>query len=201
MFNVTLTMFFNTLSYPSSQTLSLGSRNTCKIRSCHVEAMPPSSVNLNANESGNFSHGKKLHASNLASGIKAKSFSPLLNHDPLLSKEVSSYERSYFVSSRSNKLEFLKLDSSSIVQNLRNKRLFLENYGASCIVMPCNVSHSWYEEDDLWFWKLEDNERLHLNIAHCFNPQILVPHYKDFVGSPLDKCHVMLEVAIVVASS
>ncbi|KAK7273743.1 hypothetical protein RIF29_14806 [Crotalaria pallida] len=185
MFNVTLTMFFNTLSYPSSQTLSLGSRNTCKIRSCHVEAMPPSSVNLNANESGNFSHGKKLHASNLSSRIKAESFSPLLNHgnsvgiiggvsvdatlnflrkivelssdssskdgansnsnsipfvlcsDPLLSKEISSYERSYFVSSRSNKLEFL---------NLRNKRLFLENYGASCIVMPCNVSHSWYEE-------------------------------------------------------
>ncbi|KAK7273747.1 hypothetical protein RIF29_14810 [Crotalaria pallida] len=80
MFNVTLTMFFNTLSYPSSQTLSFGSRNTCKIRSCHVEAIPPSSVNLNANESGNFSHGKKLHASNLASGIKAESFSPLLNH-------------------------------------------------------------------------------------------------------------------------
>ncbi|KAK7259642.1 hypothetical protein RIF29_25254 [Crotalaria pallida] len=190
MFNVTLTMFFNTLRYPSSQTLSLGSRNMCKIRSCHVEAMPPSSVNLNANESGNFSHGKKLHAS----GIKAESFSPLLNHgnsvgiiggvsvdatlnflrkivelssdssskdeansnsnsipfvlcsDPLLSKEVLSYERSYFVSSRSNKVEFLKLDSSPIVKNLKNKRLFLENSGASCIVMPCNISHSWYEE-------------------------------------------------------
>ncbi|KAK7267389.1 hypothetical protein RIF29_20061 [Crotalaria pallida] len=64
----------------------------CKIRSCHVEAMPPSSVNLNANESGNFSHGKKLHASNLASGIKAESFSPLLNHaaPPSVRKVASS---------------------------------------------------------------------------------------------------------------
>ncbi|KAE9588025.1 hypothetical protein Lal_00002765 [Lupinus albus] len=188
MFNVTLTMSYHTLSYPS-HTL-LGSRNLCRLRSCHVQAMPPSSVILNADESGNFYQSTKLHGSNLASGIKGESVSPLTSHgngvgiiggvsvdatlnflrrivefssdsskggrksnsipfvlcsDPLLNKELLSYEKSHFVSGRS-KVEFFKLDSSPIVQNLRNKRVFLENSGASCIVMPCNVSHSWYEE-------------------------------------------------------
>ena len=31
-----------------------------------------------------------------------------------------------------------------IVENLRRKRVFLEEAGARCIVMPCHVSHAWY---------------------------------------------------------
>ncbi|XP_057454202.1 uncharacterized protein LOC130745826 isoform X2 [Lotus japonicus] len=65
--------------------------------------------------------------------------------DPLLSKELLSYERSYLVSSTSE-VEGLKLDTSSIVQSLMSKRGFLECSGARCVVMPCHVSHSWYEE-------------------------------------------------------
>ncbi|KAL4274210.1 hypothetical protein HN51_042521 [Arachis hypogaea] len=71
----------------------------------------------------------------------------LLCSDPLLNKDLLSYERGHFVSATSKKSESLKLDSSSpIVQNLRNKRAFLEKSGARCIVMPCNISHCWYEQ-------------------------------------------------------
>nr|XP_007150719.1 hypothetical protein PHAVU_005G175300g [Phaseolus vulgaris]ESW22713.1 hypothetical protein PHAVU_005G175300g [Phaseolus vulgaris] len=172
------------LSYPF-QTLLLGCvtaptpRYFGRTRWCHVQATPPSSVILNADESGKFS--EKIHATNLASGRGApfvtqgstvgiiggvsvdatlkflrklvelssedggNSIPFLLCSDPFFSKELLSFERSYFVSSTS-RAENLKLDSSSIVQSLRNKRVFLENSGASCIVMPCNVSHSWYEQ-------------------------------------------------------
>uniref|UniRef100_A0A7N0TDX5 Aspartate racemase n=1 Tax=Kalanchoe fedtschenkoi TaxID=63787 RepID=A0A7N0TDX5_KALFE len=33
-----------------------------------------------------------------------------------------------------------------IIENLRRKREFLERSGARCIVMPCHLSHSWYNE-------------------------------------------------------
>ncbi|KAF3453668.1 hypothetical protein FNV43_RR04109 [Rhamnella rubrinervis] len=33
-----------------------------------------------------------------------------------------------------------------IVENLRNKRAFLEHSGARCIVMPCHISHVWHSE-------------------------------------------------------
>ncbi|KAH1105230.1 hypothetical protein GYH30_038475 [Glycine max] len=86
---------------------------------------------------------RKLVEFSSQDGVNSTPF--VLCSDPLLSKELLSYERSYFVSSTS-KAENLKLDSSPIVQTLRNKRVFLENSGTSCIVMPCNVSHSWYEQ-------------------------------------------------------
>ncbi|KAL5547959.1 hypothetical protein UlMin_003190 [Ulmus minor] len=36
--------------------------------------------------------------------------------------------------------------SSSNIENLRRQRVFLENSGASCIVMPCHISHVWHDE-------------------------------------------------------
>ncbi|XP_021741692.1 uncharacterized protein LOC110707921 isoform X3 [Chenopodium quinoa] len=38
------------------------------------------------------------------------------------------------------------LDHVRMVENLRGKRLFLEEGGARCIVMPCHLSHAWYGE-------------------------------------------------------
>ncbi|EYU24659.1 hypothetical protein ABFS82_04G104800 [Erythranthe guttata] len=35
---------------------------------------------------------------------------------------------------------------SSIVENLRRKRVFLEKSGVCCIAMPCHVSHLWHDE-------------------------------------------------------
>ncbi|CAK8535711.1 unnamed protein product [Lathyrus sativus] len=147
----------------------------CKSRSWKVlSTPPPSSVILNADEGGRFS--KKIHSSNdvsvrndfvtpfgyqgttvgIIGGMSVDATlnflrklvelssqdgqSPipfLLCSDPILNKELLSYERS---------LESFKLDSPDIVKSLRNKRVFLENSGARCIVMPCNVSHSWYEQ-------------------------------------------------------
>ncbi|PIN10132.1 Aspartate racemase [Handroanthus impetiginosus] len=43
-----------------------------------------------------------------------------------------------------NKL--LSIDERSIVENLRCKRVFLEHSGVCCIVMPCHLSHCWYDE-------------------------------------------------------
>lgn len=38
------------------------------------------------------------------------------------------------------------LDRYSIIENLRQKRAFLEQSGVRCIVMPCHISHVWHEE-------------------------------------------------------
>ncbi|KAK7294112.1 hypothetical protein RJT34_16995 [Clitoria ternatea] len=159
-----------------SQSLCYGNthKNLCKARSCHVLAMPSSSFISNAYESCEFYEGKKLYGSSNATPLVSsvgiiggvsvnatlKFFGKLVElssedggntppfvlcSDPLLSRELLSYERCYFVSSTS-KAESLKLDSSSIMQNVINKRVFLESSGAGCIVMPCHVSHCWYEE-------------------------------------------------------
>jgi len=37
-------------------------------------------------------------------------------------------------------------DDTKIVEILRRKRVFLERSGARCVVMPCHILHSWYEE-------------------------------------------------------
>ncbi|KAL7168349.1 hypothetical protein ACSBR2_038733 [Camellia fascicularis] len=39
-----------------------------------------------------------------------------------------------------------RLNCRTIVENLRDKRAFLEQSGARCIVMPCHVSHAWLVE-------------------------------------------------------
>ncbi|GAB4842057.1 hypothetical protein Ancab_012017 [Ancistrocladus abbreviatus] len=39
-----------------------------------------------------------------------------------------------------------RLDVAAMIANLQHKRAFLEQGGARCIVMPCNVLHSWHAE-------------------------------------------------------
>lgn len=68
----------------------------------------------------------------------------VLHSGSVLYKELSSHESS-FPSLRS-KSECTHSDPTPIVENLRSKRAFLENSGARCIVMPCNISHSWHDE-------------------------------------------------------
>ncbi|CAN1216633.1 Aspartate racemase [Linum perenne] len=38
------------------------------------------------------------------------------------------------------------LNLNPVIKNLRGKRLFLEQSGVRCLVMPCHVSHQWYSE-------------------------------------------------------
>lgn len=40
-------------------------------------------------------------------------------------------------------------DRYLIIENLRQKRVFLEQSGARCIVMPCHISHLWHGEVSL----------------------------------------------------
>lgn len=60
----------------------------------------------------------------------------LLCSDPALSKEISST----FFSAKTER------DCTSVVENLRCKRAFLEKSGVCCMVMPCHISHSWHEQ-------------------------------------------------------
>ncbi|KAL3528846.1 hypothetical protein ACH5RR_008168 [Cinchona calisaya] len=69
----------------------------------------------------------------------------VLCSDPVLSKELLLHESCSFPFPTS-KGEYIERDHGRVVSNLRNKRVFLENSGACCIVMPCHVSHSWYDE-------------------------------------------------------
>ena len=55
------------------------------------------------------------------------------------------HERNSFPSI-SGKSEHAQLNPTLIVENLRSKRAFLEKSGAQCIVMPCHISHTWYDE-------------------------------------------------------
>lgn len=69
----------------------------------------------------------------------------VLCSDPIISKELLDLERSSF-RFPSGKNEYARIDQSSIIQNLRQKRMFLEKSGVSCIVMPCHISHCWHDE-------------------------------------------------------
>lgn len=86
---------------------------------------------------------KKLVKCGLKDGENGLPF--VLCSDPLLSKEILSFERSSlpFLTGRSKQPQ---RDYISIVESLRRKRIFLESSRAQCIVMPCHIAHSWYEE-------------------------------------------------------
>lgn len=66
-------------------------------------------------------------------------------NDPVLNRELSSCGRNSFpyITSRNSACQFNK---TLIIDNLKQKRLFLEKSGARCIVMPCHLSHVWFDE-------------------------------------------------------
>lgn len=66
----------------------------------------------------------------------------VLCSDPILSKEILSFSPSSYAI----KSEGFERNHSPIVENLRRKRDFLEDSGARCIIMPCHMLHSWYDE-------------------------------------------------------
>ncbi|KAK4428031.1 hypothetical protein Salat_1572100 [Sesamum alatum] len=72
--------------------------------------------------------------------VKDQDSSPpfVLCSDPSLSKEFLSLERS--------SSPFISGDDSWTVENVRRKRVFLENSGVCCTVMPCHILHSWHDE-------------------------------------------------------
>ncbi|KAK4395306.1 hypothetical protein Sango_1684900 [Sesamum angolense] len=96
---------------------------------------------VSATSSLNFA--KKLVKLNLEEEASGPPF--VLCSDPSLSKEFLYLERSSSAF-LSGKTQGLHTDHSLLVENLRRKRVFLENSGVCCTVMPCHILHSWHEE-------------------------------------------------------
>ncbi|KAL0425090.1 UNVERIFIED_CONTAM: hypothetical protein Sradi_1043800 [Sesamum radiatum] len=69
----------------------------------------------------------------------------ILCSDPTLNKELSSLERGYFPL-LSGRTERVHINQSSVVEKLRHNRVFLEKSGVCCVVMPCQILHSWHNE-------------------------------------------------------
>lgn len=130
-------------------------------------ALSPSPVLLHTDGSGKFQEYKKGSGSNTVGIIGGLSVNSTLNFlrnlvnwssrdgescppfvlcsDPALNKELLLIERPSFpYVSRKN--EGTELDPTLIVENLRSKRIYLENSGSRCIVMPCHISHSWHDQ-------------------------------------------------------
>ncbi|XP_027122694.1 uncharacterized protein [Coffea arabica] len=103
----------------------------------------------------------------------------VLCSDPVLSKELLFHERSSlpFLTSKG---EHRAKDHGPAVSNLRTKRIFLENSGAGCIVTPCHVSHSWYDE------VAEGCSVPFLHIGECVAKELKEAKMKPLeAGSPL----------------
>ncbi|XP_050205438.1 uncharacterized protein LOC126655344 [Mercurialis annua] len=67
----------------------------------------------------------------------------IVSSDPSLSRVLASNN---YVHSFSSRISIPERNVDAMITNLRCKRKFLEQSGARCIVMPCHLSHSWYEE-------------------------------------------------------
>ncbi|KAE7998846.1 hypothetical protein FH972_003347 [Carpinus fangiana] len=63
--------------------------------------------------------------------------------DPAISKGLPVLGSIHSFNSKNDKIQF---NHGPIVGNLQRKRVFLEQSGARCIVMPCHLSHAWHSE-------------------------------------------------------
>ncbi|KAJ6810596.1 uncharacterized protein M6B38_103705 [Iris pallida] len=86
---------------------------------------------------------EKLVKWSAADGREALPF--IACNDPVLNRELSSSQRnsSPYFDPPGSRWQF---NRSLIVENLKQKRLYLEKSGARCIAMPCHLSHVWYDE-------------------------------------------------------
>ncbi|KNA13557.1 hypothetical protein SOVF_115590 [Spinacia oleracea] len=64
----------------------------------------------------------------------------------IVCSDPASPSRCDYISDSNNGGISSGLDKIRVVENLRCKRMFLEQGGARCIVMPCHLSHAWYGE-------------------------------------------------------
>lgn len=63
--------------------------------------------------------------------------------DPAISKGLPVLGSFHSFKGKNDKIQF---NHGPIVGNLQRKRVFLEQSGARCIVMPCHLSHAWHSE-------------------------------------------------------
>ncbi|KAK9690371.1 hypothetical protein RND81_09G123000 [Saponaria officinalis] len=65
--------------------------------------------------------------------------------DPKLGDDLLNYELASFPSLYTRKRP-CNVDHSTILENLRRKKAFLEQGGARCLVMPCHLLHMWHAD-------------------------------------------------------
>ncbi|GAV65995.1 Asp_Glu_race domain-containing protein [Cephalotus follicularis] len=103
----------------------------------------------------------------------------VLCSDPVLNKELLTHERNCmpYVNCKSERSQ---LDLTPVMENLRGKRFFLEKSGARCIVMPCHISQSWYDEVS------KGSTIPFLNMGECVAKELKEAKLKPLeAGSPL----------------
>lgn len=99
----------------------------------------------------------------------------ILCSDPALSNELLSLGRS----SLSGKAKSEDIHGS-LVENLRLKRMHIEKSGVCCIVMPCHLSHAWYDEIR------EDCSVPFLHMGECVATELKETNLRPLeAGSPL----------------
>ncbi|KAJ8755722.1 hypothetical protein K2173_024266 [Erythroxylum novogranatense] len=173
MFDGSFAMYFHSLNYPSYTCNQANTQKIAyKVRWNPILAIPPSSTLFHTDKNERYSESEEVSGPLLSQantvgiigGVSAKSTLSFMEKllqwsskdgqdclpfiicsDPVLSKELSEHERTQFPYS-SRQIERSRLDHTRIVENLRSKRCYLEKSGAHCIVIPCDISHSWYDE-------------------------------------------------------
>lgn len=104
----------------------------------------------------------------------------ILCSDPILSKRLLSHERSSVPSFSRKSMSSSQCDHTPIVENLFGKRVFLEKSGARCIVMPCHISHAWYDEVS------KGCSVQFLHVGECVAKELKVARLKPIeAGNPL----------------
>lgn len=85
------------------------------------------------------------------------------------------------------------LDRVRLVENLREKRVFLEGGGARCIVMPCHLSHAWYGEIS------QGCEQPFLHVAECVVKELKEARFRPLEVGSCVKVGVLASDATLVA--
>ncbi|CAI0629154.1 unnamed protein product [Linum tenue] len=83
--------------------------------------------------------------------------------------------------------------SPVIVDNLRGKRMFLEQSGVHCLVMPCHVSHHWYGEIS------EGCPLPFFHFGNCVAGELRDANLKPIVGGTAVRIGVLATYAVLEA--
>lgn len=156
---------------PASKTNKNRTAYRNRTRSNHFVSVKPSSILVQIDESGNSNspdknvlspactmsahqtrHQSKTYGSLLSS--QGKNTVGIIGGVSVCSTLIF-LEKLVWLSSRNGEKECLPfvvcssdpaLNPEIVVDNLWQKRAFLEQSGARCIVMPCSLSHAWHDE-------------------------------------------------------
>ncbi|XVF88411.1 hypothetical protein PTKIN_Ptkin19aG0049000 [Pterospermum kingtungense] len=170
MFDGGVTMSFHTVNCPPVVG-NLGKNRTQS--QCRTRLSPPFSVQMSSallqnDESGNLPESKKISCSALYQRQAQNSLLSQSNTVGIIGgfsvlSTLIFLEKLVWWSSRNGEecvpfvvcsdpaldgclISRKEVNHEPIIQNLRRKRVFLEQSGACCIVMPCHISNAWHDD-------------------------------------------------------